>query len=231
MKSTQVVRIMVCGIAVTILGMAFVACGTAPARPVAEIVQVLALGEWTAVTDAEDGGSSTNEMTEVEIDGLPAWHFAGEVTTQFQWGFAIMQLDPDEATIANLAEMEAISFMVLGDGQRYSIRLQTGNVADHGYFEFAFDTVAGEATRVTVPVRLFMQPPWATSVGRLRQDLLTTVSWQTHESWRPGTFELTLWDVTLYVPEDAVVVAQDAAPVLVVEMETEHDVDYPGYDG
>jgi len=162
---------------------------------------VLATGEWSAVTDARDGGSSTNEMTEVEIGGAPAWHFAGEVTTQFLWGFAYMRLEPDEPTLAQLAKMEAISFMVLGDGRRYTIRLQTSNVADYGYFEFHFDTVAGVATRITVPMRHFMQPLWATPVGQLRQDLLTTVSWQTHESWRPGAFELTLWDVRMYVPE------------------------------
>jgi len=199
MKKTKMVG---CAAFAALLGVAFVACAGAPERRVGELVPVLATGEWLPVTDAEDGGSSTNEMTEVEIDGAPAWHFAGEVTTSFQWGFAVMQFDPDEATLANLAEVETISFMVMGDGQRYTIRLHAGNVTDHGHFEFAFDTVAGEATRVTVPLGFFMQPPWATSVGRLRRDLLTTISWQTHESWRPGTFELTLWDVMLYVPEE-----------------------------
>ncbi|MCL2192291.1 MAG: CIA30 family protein [Treponema sp.] len=226
MKRTGSIKIVMYGLVAALLGMAFIACGTAPVRPEGEIVSVLATGEWLPVTDAEDGGSSTNEMTEVEIDGAPAWHFAGEVTTQFQWGFAIMQLDPDEATLANLGGMDAISFMVLGDGQRYTIRLQSSNVTDHGYFEFAFDTVAGEASRITVPLNLFMQPPWATSVGRFRQDLVTTISWQTHESWRPGTFELTLWDVRLDVPESVVVLAQAPVEVLEVVEVVEEEVGY-----
>lgn len=238
MKRTDMLKVALCGAVVALFAITFVACGTtdAPARAEGGIVLVAATGEWIAVTDVEDGGSSTNEMTEVEIDGVPAWQFAGEVTTQFEWGFAIMQLEPDEVTTANIGAMEAISFMVLGDGQRYSIRLNTTNVLDHGYFEFSFDTVAGEATRVTVPIGDFWQPAWSnhvTPMGMFRaqeRQFVTIFSWQTHESWRPGTFEITLWDVRLHVPEGAVVLA-DPAMTAAVEAEMEDPgYDYPGDD-
>jgi len=202
LRETNVTRVATLFAIVVLLGMVFVACGTT--RAGTDLVPVLATGEWMALTDGEDGGSSSNEMAKIEICGAPAWHFAGEVTTLFERGFAVMRFEPDEVTVANLGGTEAISFMVLGDGQRYAMRLHTDNVADRGYFEFAFATLAGEAARVAVPLRLFAQPPWADSVGPLRRDLLTAISWQTHESWRPGTFEITLWDLRLYVSGKAV---------------------------
>jgi hypothetical protein len=187
--------------AAALLGAAFVACGTAaPATPAEYLTAASATGEWFAMDDQgpPDYGSSTIEMTETEVGGMAAHHFAGEVTTQFQWGFAGFGLEPDDETMELLKTAEAISFMIRGDGQRYSIQFQTSNVRDHGYFWFIFDTTAGSDVRVTIPMRHFMQPAWSVPVGRLNQELVTGLQWQTHESWRPGSFELTIWDVRLY---------------------------------
>jgi len=208
----KMTKMMLCGVITALLGVALVACGTgAPARAVGDIVQVAPTGDWFALDDADDGGTSTIEMTEVEVDGMVAFHFAGEVTESFQWGYAGFGINPDEATMENLRNTETISFMIRGDGQRYSIQFQTSDVRDYGHFWVVFETVADEAIRVTVPMRNFMQPGWASPVGRLRQENVTGLQWQTHESWRPGAFELTIWDIRLYVPADVVAVAAPVA--------------------
>ncbi|MCL2191223.1 MAG: CIA30 family protein [Treponema sp.] len=216
MKKTKMT---LCGIAAALLAVALVACGTgAPAaRQADDLVSVLATGEWFAMDDqgAPDFGSSTAEMTEIEIGGVEAFHIAGEVTDTFQWGFAGFGIHPDAATVEMLRVTEAISFMVRGDGQRYSIQFQTSDVRDYGFFWVLFDTEADEAVRITIPMRNFMQPGWASPVGRLRQDRVTGLQWQTHESWRPGPFELSIWDVRLYVPAGTAIpeVAAAVAPV------------------
>jgi len=213
MKTTKTV---LCGVVAALLGLALVSCAGAPARAEGDVIAVVPSGEWFAMDDQgpPDLGSSTIEMTEVEIDGMTGFHLAGEVTTTFEWGFAGFGLHPDDATLENLRATEAISFMVRGDGQRYSIQFQTTDVRDHGFFWVVFETEADEAIRVSIPMNHFMQPGWATPVGRLRQDRVTGLQWQTHESGRPGPFELTIWDVRLYVPEGAaVIVAQAPAAV------------------
>ena len=215
MKTTKATKMVLCGAAVALLGMVFVACGTrAPARPAAdELVSVPVVGEWHYFDDEDNDGTSTIEMMETEVGGMLAMYFAGEITESFQWGFAGFGIDLDDVTMELVYAAAAVSFMIRGDGQRYTIRLEASNVADYGHFEYSFDTVAGETARITVPIRNFMQPAWALQVGRLRLDLVTAVSWQTHEIWRPGSFELTVWDVNLYVPAGVAASAEVARAV------------------
>jgi len=201
-----------------LLCVALAACGTRPpAAPPDGVAPVSATGLWFYFTDADnDGGSSTIGMELTEENGTAAFHFAGEVTSLFRWGFAGFGLEPDETTLELLRLAESVSFMVRGDGQRYSIQLVTDDVTDNAFFWFLFDTVADRPVRVTVPMRMFVQPDWTEQpVGRLRRELATGLQWQTHESWRPGTFELTVWDVRLYVPEaDAARISTPAAPAV-----------------
>jgi hypothetical protein len=169
----------------------------------------LATGEWTAYTDQEgDGGSSTSKIVSAEevIDGktVLVHHVTGNVTTKFQYGFAGWGLDQDEATLELYKTAKAVSFWILGDGKRYTIKFKTDRIMDYGYFEYSFNTEAGEPLLVEVPIKYFMQPSWAAPVGSLGlfQKLAIGVEWQTHESWRKdpnnNPFEIKMWDFTIY---------------------------------
>ncbi|MCL2599814.1 MAG: CIA30 family protein [Treponema sp.] len=195
---------MLCVAVVAMLGVTLVACGTRPqAIPAEGMVPVPATGEWIYFADADsDGGSSSIEMTVTQEGGMPAFHFAGEITTMFRHGFAGFGLRPDRATVEFLKAAESVSFMVRGDGQRYSVQIVIPDATEHAYFWFLFDTVADEAIRVVVPIDDPALSGWTGQAEMLRGPT-EGLRWQTHESWRPGTFELTVWDVTLYVREGA----------------------------
>ena len=191
-------RIIFCGLIVALLA---TACGTgAPTRVAEENVSVPILGDWFVSDDSGNGGTSTIDMTPIEVDGMPAWHFAGEITESFEWGFVQFGFELDERMREIFASAQAISFMVRGDGQRYELLLPSTIVRDYGDFAVSFDTPAAQATRLTFPLRLFFQPGWAMPVGRLRPEAVTSLLWASNYSIRPGTFEIEIWDVRLYVP-------------------------------
>jgi len=218
----KITKMMLCGVIVALIGVAFSACAGAPARAEGDIVNVAPTGDWFTADDSGDGGTSWIELTEAEIDGMTAFQLVGELTDAFVWGYAGFGLTPDDATIENLSNTEAISFMVQGDGQRYAIVFQTSVVRDYGHFWFLFEAPA-VPTRITVPMRNFMQPGWALPVGRLNQGLVTGIQWDPHgDSVRPGSFELTLWDIRLYVPASVVAFPDpEAAAAEEVEYEAE----------
>jgi len=235
MKTTKTTKMALCGAIVALLGMAFVACGTgAPARPADELVSVpLPILDWTVLDDQgpPDHGTSTIEMTEFEVDGMRAWHFAGEVTDAFQWGYAGFGLFDMEGSMLELIQsMGAISFMVRGDGQRYLLQVLTSAVRDYAHFAVAFETVANEAIRINLPLRNFFQPAWGVPVGRLRPETISGLQWMTHESWRPGSYELAIWDVRLYVPAEMAALAGEAqAALLAAPVEEEVENGYGEY--
>jgi len=201
MKTKKTMRMVPCVLIAALLGMALTACGTAPARGAGDNVAVPIVGDWFVSDDSGNGGTSTITMTEIEEGGMPAWHFAGEITESFEWGFVQFGFELDDSMREIFTSVEAISFMVRGDGQRYELLLPSTIVRDYGDFAVSFDTVAGEATRLTFPLRLFFQPGWAMPVGRLRSETVTALLWASNYSIRPGAFELEIWDVRLYVPE------------------------------
>ena len=208
----KMTRMMLCGAIAAVLGLALVACGTgAPARADGDLVSVGLSGDWHIYDDQEEGGTSFIVMTEIEVDGMPGLHVIGELTEVAQWGYAGFGIDPDEATFENLRNTQSISFMVQGDGQRYAVQFMVSNVRDYGHFWVLFDAPP-EATRVSIPMRNFMQPGWAAPVGRLNQDLVTGIQWAPHgDTVRPGAFEMNIWDIRLYVPAGVVAIADPAA--------------------
>jgi hypothetical protein len=165
----------------------------------------LATGEWMVYTDENDKGSSTANIVSAEevIDGkkVMVHHVTGNVTTKFQYGFAGWGLNADEKTLELFKTAKAVSFWILGDGQRYTIKFKTSNVKDFAYYEFSFNTEKGEPLLVEVPVKFFMQASWGEPV-RMNQSLVTGIEWQTHESWRKDAnrnpFEIKIWDFTVY---------------------------------
>jgi len=205
MKTTKT---MLCGTTIALLVVALVACGTgAPARAVGDLVSVPIFGEWGYEDDSGNAGTSTITFTEVMEDGMPAWHITGNLTRDFVWGGTVWFFELDDKTSELFKSAEAISFMVRTGpgGQRYMMQMQTRVVTDYGHFRVNIDTVEGEAKRLTFPLRHFMQPAWAVPVGRLRPDTITALQWATHDDINPGTYDMTIWDIRLYVPEGTVI--------------------------
>jgi hypothetical protein len=165
----------------------------------------LATGEWMVYNDENDNGSSTSNIVSAEevIGGktVMVHHITGNVTTKFQYGFAGWGLNQDDATLELYKTAKAVSFWILGDGQRYTIKFKTSNIRDYAYFEFSFNTEKDEPIYVEVPVKFFMQPSWG-EPARMNQALVTGVEWQTHESWRKDAnrnpFDIKTWDFTVY---------------------------------
>jgi len=204
---------------VAMLGVTFTACGTAgPAARANDFVAVQLSGDWFEFHD--DYGGTTITRTEVEIDGMIGFHVTGTVGDGGQWGgYAGFGLGPDERTLELLRSAEAITFMIRGDGQRYFLEVSSDAVRDWGHFSHVFETVSGDAVRVTAPIRTFFQPAWATQIGRLRMETVTGMGFGAHESWRPepgsgmvAPFEFTIWDISVYVPAE---VAAAAPPIAV----------------
>jgi len=213
----KTIKTMLGAAAAVLFGVSLVACGGGPERAPGDTVAVPLFGEWEATDDSGSGGTSTVTMTETVEDGMPAWHFAGDLTRDFVWGAVTFAMDLDERTMDLFSSADAISFMArTGEGgQRYSMQILTRLVMDYGHFVVHFDTVPGQDTRFTFPLRHFMQPAWATPVGRLRPDTITGMQWATHDSINPGPYDITIWDVRLYVPAGTDV-PQDL-PIQVVE--------------
>jgi hypothetical protein len=164
------------------------------------------VGQWDAYNDngPPDNGSSTITMTQVTMEGQPAYRFTGNVTTKFQYGFTGWMITPNAATLTALRAMRptsTLSFKVQGDGQRYTVKLRSSRVRDYANHEFHFNTTAGQTQTVTVQVRQFMQPAWGASVGPLAPATIDDVSFQTHEVWRKVgeavPYDITVWDLRI----------------------------------
>jgi len=213
MKTTKTMRAICAWATVALLVASLVACGTGPARMADDLVSVPVFEEWFYEDDQGRGGGSSVTFTEIEVDGMPAWNIAGWITRDILWGDVVWGWNElDDRTRELFQSAAAISFMVRGDGQRYRLMLQVPQVRDYGHFAVGFDTVAGEAIRITVPIRHFMQPSWAAMIGRFRPENLTGVVFATDDSIHAtpheggtnsarGYYELTMWDFRLYVPE------------------------------
>jgi len=201
MKAAKTV---ICGIALALLLVALAACGTgAPAIALGDYVAVPIFGEWEADDDSGNAGTSTITMTETTEDGMPAWNFAGMLTRDFVWGGTTFGFSVDEEIGGLLGSATSISFMVRtgAGGQQFLLQLHDQRVTDYGQFAVNFETVEGEATRLSFPIRHFMQPAWAVPVGRLRADNIIRIQWATHDSINPGAYDITIWDISLHVPE------------------------------
>ena len=202
MKVSKTVRTVLFAAAVAILGTALAGCGTGPGRVPADLgVPVPLFGAWFSYDDSYGGGTSTIAMTETEENGAVAMHFEGFLSATLQYSFVAFGIELDERSMELFQSATALSFMVRGDGQRYVIQLLSGNVTDYGHFLSAFQTVAGQAVRITIPLAHFFQPGWARPVGRFNPRNLTGMQWSIHDEIRPGAYALSVWDFRVYVPE------------------------------
>ena len=166
----------------------------------------LAVGEWETFDDGNDGGSSRIEMVEAkeQIGGktYDTITLSGRTTaidedgSEYPWGFAGWSLNPNDATLALLKTCTSVSFKVLGDGKRYTIKLISSDVSDYAYHEFHFATTEGQVEEITAQLRMFMQPAWG-SPEKLRQENVINLEYQTHEEWRPDNFQVKIFDLRL----------------------------------
>lgn len=157
-------------------------------------------GELYIYNDESNGGTSQITMETLEIDGMTAWRFNGNTTTSFEYGFVGWGIEPDEAGLELLRSARAVSFNFIGDGKRQTIKIRLSSVRDHAHYEFHFFGEPGVAERVEVsisPMRMFQQPSWGSPV-RFNLANAEAVEFQTHESWRPGSFEITVWDIRVH---------------------------------
>jgi hypothetical protein len=153
-----------------------------------------------ADSDADSGnnGSSTSVKTEVEVDGVTAYHYTGAITNKFQYGYAGIDIQPgDDNTLAQLKVAKAFSFKVKGDGLRYAFKIPTNAIIkDGGHYETTF-MAEEEAETITIPVAQLAQQSWA-APKRFNQADADSIQFQTTHNGKPGPFDLTVWDLKLY---------------------------------
>jgi len=146
---------------------------------------------------------------------VPAYSFTGAITNDYEYGFVNVKLHPDDATLAQLKKAKAISFRILGDGDKYAVKITTSDVKDYAYFEYQFDTVDGQPMTIIVPVNYLMQPSWGKVVSNsVNLDNAQFVEFQTTRNGAPGPFAFKLWDFRVHtsgVPTEKQVAPKGAA--------------------
>jgi hypothetical protein len=188
MKKTQIAALIFCVALVTLV---FSCASSAPAN--------VSSFDWIVNGDADNGGKSTITMTEETQEGVPAYSFTGAITNDYEYGFVNVKLYPDTATLDQLKQAKAISFRILGDGDKYAVKITTSDVTDYAYFEYAFDTVEGQPITVIVPVNYLMQPSWGKVVANsVNLDLAEFVEFQTTRNGAPGPYAFKLWDFRVH---------------------------------
>jgi hypothetical protein len=167
--------------------------------------------DWVVNGDADNGGTSTIEMKEETLEGLPAYSFTGNITNDYEYGFVNVKLYPDTPTLELLKKAKAISFRVLGDGEPYAAKITTSDISDYAYYEYRFDTVEGQPMTIIVPVDYFMQPSWGKPVGSMiNLDNAQFVEYQTTRNGSPGPYAFKLWDFRVHTA--GIPTEKDVAP-------------------
>jgi hypothetical protein len=195
MKKAQIVALVFCAVFLALV----LSCASSGGGSFNTIESSALNWEWVPNDDHENGGSSTNAMTKVTQEGMPAYAFKGAITNKYQYGFATVQVTPTDAdTLEKLKACTGLSFRILGNGERYAVKIPTSDVKDYAYFEYVFDTVKGIPITVVVPTKFLMQPSWGRSIGGLKMNNATFIEFQTTRNGSPGPFEFTLWDLKLH---------------------------------
>jgi hypothetical protein len=201
MRLTKVLLALLCGM----LCIGIVSCGsTGGGGGAAKTSDGLGEGisgsfEFRPFDDQDDnGGSSTNEMTEASVSNGTAYRFTGAITNKYQYGFAGAQVVPtDDATLEAIRTCTAFSFKIKGDGQRYAVKMPTSDIKDYAYYERVFPTEDGQEIEVVVQIKQLMQPSWG-SFKKFNQGVADFIEFQTTHNGKPGPFDFTIWDFKTY---------------------------------
>ncbi len=141
------------------------------------------VNSWAALTDANDKGSSTAELTvsDETIDGKKYEGVAtlkGTVTTKFQYGYAGMY-SVDGAPLEKLLQNgSGIELAVSGDGAMYDVRIETSDRKDYCYHKFTFQAPKGKVKKYTIPYSKLKQDSWGVP-KKFDKSLIKNVSFQT----------------------------------------------------
>jgi hypothetical protein len=169
--------------------------------------------EWNVGTDAGNGGSSTITMSDETLEGVPGYAFKGTITKKYEYGFVNVQLRPDDAMLGQLKQAKAISFRILGNGDKFAVKITTSDVKDYAYFEYQFETVDGQPQTVVVPIEYFMQPSWGQAVAASVN--LANADFIEYQYQGPaGPYEFKLWDFRVHtkgVPKEKDLLPKGAA--------------------
>jgi len=171
--------------------------------------------DWLVNGDKDNGGTSTIDMAEETLEGLPGYKFTGNLTKDYEYGFVNVKLMPtDEATRDSLKQAKAISFRFIGNGERFTVKIVTSDVTDYAYFEYGFDTIDEQPITVIVPVEHLLQPSWGKVVGNgiINLDNATNVEYQ----WQgpAGPYAFKIWDFRVHtagVPKESQIKPKGAA--------------------
>jgi hypothetical protein len=157
---------------------------------------------WGTFTDAANKGSSRVSLVEdiESINGDPKMTYSinGEITNQYEYGYAGWYAFPDDPTAEALKEAKSFSFKVIGDGQTYFVMVSTSDITDACYHRVTFTTKKDQEQTVTVRMGSLQQPEDWGIRKRFNQQYATQVQWQTTNNGKPGTFKLKIWDLNLY---------------------------------
>jgi len=153
--------------------------------------------DWVVNGDGDNGGTSTIEMTEGTAEGKPAYSFSGSITNDYQYGFVNVKCHPDIETLESLKAATAFSFRILGDGDRYAVKITTSDIEDYAYYEYPFDTIDGSPVTVVVPIGYLVQPAWGT-YKKFNQENAMFIEFQTTRNGEPGPYTFKVWDLQLY---------------------------------
>jgi len=154
---------------------------------------------WAGTGDQPNGGNSTVTVTEGQQDKTPACTIKGILGSGWEYCAAYITATPDTNTLETLKKASGIGFKVLGDGDRYKIKMVTSDITDGGYFEFYFDTVKGAAITLVVPTQFFLKPSWTQSgPSKLNMNNIISVGFETGRPGTPGPFEIKIWDVKIF---------------------------------
>lgn len=120
---------------------------------------------WSTYDDqaSQNGSSSIQISTAIEsVDDADylVVTATGEVTKQYQYGFAGLIAQPDDAALEALKTAKGISFKMIGDGLSYRVRLETSDIEDSGYYGFVVSTKKGKAIELKIPYSKMSQEPW-----------------------------------------------------------------------
>jgi hypothetical protein len=156
---------------------------------------------WGGFTDAANGGTSKIRVIEniEQIDGEPLMTYSidGEVSSQYQYGYAGWYAIPDEATLELLKTARAFSFKVEGDGNTYDVMFCTADISDAAYYRTAFNARKDQTTTVTVRTGQLAQPADWGIKKPFNQDMATQIQFQTTNNGKPGTFKVKIYDLRI----------------------------------
>nr|AGS53849.1 glycoside hydrolase family 5 [uncultured bacterium contig00054] len=170
---------------------------------------------WEAFDDTEPPNNGTSTITmSYTGDNNDRLNFTGNVTSVYQYGFAGWAATPNNPETWDKFYETAVSFSfkVTGDGKTYLVKIPTSDISDWAYYEYAFTAPLGTTTTITrnIPTgngnsTSLQQPSWTEQPKPFARDKATRIEFQTSDSIRPGSYNITIWDLQLNMPQPAAV--------------------------